>query len=87
MAFSIEYREDARRDLSRYSRRLRKQITTAVNALVDDPEPAASAALWGDWAGHRRLHIAGMQRVIYRINYREYHIEIVAIGPRGQVYG
>jgi len=86
VAFSIEYSEDARRELSRYSRRLRAQITIAVSALARDPHPPKSAAMWGDWIGHRRLHVAGMQRVIYRLDYRGRRIDILAIGPRGRVY-
>ena len=86
MAFSIEYSENARREIGRYSRRLRAQITTAVSALAHDPHPPESAVLWGDWVGHRRLHVAGMQRVIYRLDYRRRRIDIVAVGPRSSVY-
>jgi mRNA-degrading endonuclease RelE of RelBE toxin-antitoxin system len=86
VAFSIEYTEDARRELAAYPRRLRVQIQRAIRALAQDPHPAGSAATWGEWAGHRRLRVAGMQRVIYRIDYRVERIDIVAIRHRGQAY-
>jgi len=42
--------------------------------------------MWGDWGGYRRLRVAGMHRVIYRLDYRDRRIEVVAVGPRGSVY-
>jgi mRNA-degrading endonuclease RelE of RelBE toxin-antitoxin system len=86
VAYSLEYTEDAARELARRSRRLQRVIVQAVLGLAIDPEPAASAPLYDDWEGHRRLRVQGTLRVLYRVNHRRRTIEIVKIGGRGSIY-
>jgi len=86
VAYSIVYSEGAKRELRRRSQRLRLELTRRVQALASDPAPPESERLYGSWEGHRRLHVLGTLRVVYRIDHPVRAIDIVKIGGRGSIY-
>jgi mRNA-degrading endonuclease RelE of RelBE toxin-antitoxin system len=57
-----------------------------IRALALDPEPPESEALPERWEGHRRLHVLGTLRVVYRVDHRARLIDVVKIGGRGSIY-
>ncbi len=60
------------------------KIINAVIALSDNPKPYGSTKLTGSRFTHRTR--VGKYRVIYDIHDEEIRIEVVKIGPRGDVY-
>lgn len=87
MAYALTYRVEARDELRRRSQRVQRVIAARVRALTVEPEPPDSAPLEGEWEGHRRVHVLGTLRIVYRVEHRPApQIEIVKIGGRGSVY-
>jgi addiction module RelE/StbE family toxin len=86
MAFRVIVEPKADLDLEQYSQRIRREIHRWVRVLERDPEPPESEPLYGKWQGHRRLHVLGTLRMVYRVDYRAGRVDVVGIGGRGSIY-
>lgn len=74
---------DEIRDLiRRLSPDTKRRVRSALDAVIDDPEPGM--ALFEQLAGYRRIRVGGW-RIVYREEGRRV-IQIHAIGRRSTVY-
>ena len=85
MAYRVEYRAPARRELGRLPRHARRQVRAALDTLSANPRPPSALWMWGDWEGYWRLTV-GEYRVVYAIDDRVERIIVVRVGHRSDVY-
>jgi len=63
-------------------KRMRKQVSQAINRLAGDPEKKGKPLL-GELAGFRSLRAAGQKyRVIYKVESNQVIVVVVAVGRR-----
>jgi mRNA interferase RelE/StbE len=79
----MKIKASAAKALRRLDPRDRRRLVEAIDRLAD--EPAAGAALKGEFGGLRRLRV-GQYRIIYETLHRELTILVVRIGHRREVY-
>lgn len=83
MARKVRIRRSAAKELAAVPRPDRERIVATIDRLAR--EPAAGAALKGEFQGLRRLRV-GAFRIVYEVRKRELVILVVRIGHRGSVY-
>lgn len=83
MNYSIKIKSSAAKALRRIDARERTRLVAAIDRLAQ--EPAAGAALKGEFGGLRRLRV-GRYRIIYEAFHEELTILVVRIGHRREVY-
>lgn len=84
MAYAIQFKPTALRQLEKLSRDLQKRIASKVQALRDEPFPPGCKKLFGEtdtW----RVRI-GDYRIIYRVHRNVLLILVINIGHRRDVY-
>ena len=78
--------DPARHYYDRLPANIQQRINRAIDRLEHDPTLGPTIRrLTGDLTGLYRIRI-GSFRVIYRIDESAQEVEVVAIGPRGDVY-
>ncbi len=85
MAYRVDYRPSARRELARLPKRARHGVLAALETLSANPRPARALWMWGDWEGYWRL-VVGECRIVYAVNDRAERVTVVRIGHRSDVY-
>jgi mRNA interferase RelE/StbE len=83
VSYSIRIKASAAKALARVDPRDRKRLVEAIDRLAD--EPAAGAALKGEFGGLRRLRV-GQYRIIYETIHDQLTVLVVRIGHRREVY-
>jgi mRNA interferase RelE/StbE len=83
VSYSIKIKGSAAKSLRRVDPRDRRRLIEAIDRLAD--QPAAGAALKGEFGGLRRLRV-GRYRIIYEALHQELTILVVRIGHRREVY-
>jgi mRNA interferase RelE/StbE len=83
VSYSIKIKASAAKSLRRVDPRDRSRLIEAIDRLAD--QPAAGAALKGEFGGLRRLRV-GRYRIIYEALDDELTVLVVRIGHRREVY-
>ncbi len=83
MTYTVRIKASAERSLARVAKDDRGRIVEAIDRLAH--EPAAGAALKGEFAGLRRLRV-GSYRVVYEVAHEELVVLVVRVGHRREVY-
>ena len=83
-SYNISWKKSTKKDLRKIPKQEVIKIINAVMALSDNPKPSGSTKLTGSRFTYRIR--GGNYRVIYDIHDKEIRIEVVKIGPRGDVY-
>ncbi len=81
------------RSVASYVRRLPKKTQQAIADAFDDicespfshPNPMVIRPLKGSHKGRWRYRLGDL-RIIYTVNVQEKTVEIIALGPRGDIY-
>ena len=84
MAYTIQFKPTALRQVEKLSRPIRNRIAAKIEALRDDPFPAGCkklAALTDAW----RVRV-GDYRVIYQVHHGILLVLVVTVGHRREVY-
>jgi mRNA interferase RelE/StbE len=83
MSFCIALTPTAMKLLAEISnRRIRENIGTVIDRLVEEPEKQGKALL-GELAGFRSIRAVGQRyRIIYKVTSEEILVVIVAVGIR-----
>ncbi len=84
MAYTIEFRPRALRDLKGLPRDVQRRILKHIEDLADDPRPPGVKKLSGAEDLYR-IRI-GDYRVIYQIRDKVLLVVVVRIGHRGDIY-
>ena len=84
MAYSIVFRKSARKQIGQLPEIAVSKISTAIDALADEPRPANCKKMQGV-EGTYRIRV-GDYRIIYTVNDTVVTVEIVKIGSRQDVY-
>jgi mRNA interferase RelE/StbE len=79
----VEVSNRAERDLTRLPVDEKRRIVAAILALRDGPEPPNCRRLEGrpEW----RLRV-GRWRVLFVASFETHRIDVLSVGPRGDVY-
>ena len=83
MAYRIEIRKQAQKDLARIERKDGQKIAAAIDALAQNPRPAGCKKLRNREGWRIRV---GEYRVLYSIQEERLLILVVRIGHRREVY-
>ena len=83
MTYSLKIKSSAAKSLVRVPMPDRRRLVEAIDRLRS--EPAAGAALKGEFTGLRRLRV-GTYRSVYEVRQGELVILVVRVGHRGDVY-
>jgi len=81
--YSLRIKQSAVKALEKIAKPDRERIVHVIDRLKS--EPAAGAALKGEFAGLRRLRV-GRYRVVYEVQNNELVVLVVRIGHRKDVY-
>jgi len=84
MAYTLEFRPRALRDLKGLPQNVQRRILEPIENLADDPRPPGVKKLSGTEDLYRIR--VGDYRVIYQIRDKERLVVIVRIGHRGDIY-
>jgi mRNA interferase RelE/StbE len=84
VAYTVELKPAAVRDLKAIPERDRKRIKTRIDALAENPRPHGVKALQGG-EGYLRLR-AGDYRIIYTVLDQVLLVVVIRIGNRREVY-
>ena len=85
MAYAIELRPLARRNLKTLSAEVRKRIGIKIDSLADDPRPPGVEKLSGEDEEFYRVRV-GDYRIIYKIEDKVLLVVVVKVGHRREVY-
>ncbi len=85
MAYAVEFTPHADRDFRRLSRDVQTRLASRIDALGDDPRPAAARKLTGTDEELYRIRV-GDYRIIYQILDQALLVLIVRLGHRRDVY-
>jgi len=85
MAYRIEVRPAARRDLKKLDKRVLRKIDAAILLLRENPRPPKAEALQGKWRGYLRVRI-GDYRIIYCVQDDRLVVCVVRVRKRDEVY-
>lgn len=86
MAYKIEIRPRALRELAALPERDRQRVSARIDALANNPRPMGAQKLARIGAGDLYRIRAGDYRVIYRIQDRIVTVTVVKVGHRRDVY-
>ena len=84
MAYAIQFKPAALRQLEKLPRDLQKRMASKIQALRDDPFPSGCKKLFGE-PGTWRVRI-GDYRVIYQVHRGVLLILVINIGHRREAY-
>ena len=84
MAYTVELKPAAARDLKAIPERDRKRIKTRIDTLAENPRPHGVKALQGG-EGYLRLRV-GDYRIIYTVLDQVLLVIVIRIGNRREVY-
>jgi mRNA interferase RelE/StbE len=84
MAYAIQCKPAALRQLEKLSRDLQKRIASKIQALRNDPFPSGCKKLFGE-SDNWRVRV-GDYRVIYQVHRGVLLILVINIGHRRDVY-
>jgi mRNA interferase RelE/StbE len=84
MAYAIQFKPAALRQLEKLPREVQKRVSSRIEALRDEPFPSGCKKLHGE-SNMWRLGV-GDSRVIYQVQAGVLLILIVNIGNRREVY-
>jgi mRNA interferase RelE/StbE len=84
VAYTVELKAAAVRDLKAIPERERKRIKTRIDALADNPRPHGVKALQGG-EGYLRLRV-GDYRIIYTVLDQVLLVVVIRVGNRREVY-
>jgi mRNA interferase RelE/StbE len=84
VAYTVELKPAAVRDLKAIPERDRKRIKTRIDALAENPRPHGVKALQGG-EGYLRLRV-GDYRIIYTVLDKVLLVVVIRVGNRGEVY-
>jgi mRNA interferase RelE/StbE len=85
MAYVIEIKKSAIRELSRLSRANRAAVASAIDALARNPRPYGVEKLKGQEGPVFRIRV-GDYRIVYEIWDQRLVIYVVKVGHRREVY-
>ena len=83
MAYRVEIRRQARKELARIEAEARQRIAQAIDALGDDPRPPGCKKLQG--SPYWRIRV-GVYRVIYQVEEGRLLVLVLEVGHRKEVY-
>jgi len=83
-SYKIEWKQSARKELTRLQKRTISRILRTIETLPDNPYPPGSRKLHGAECTYRLR--AGDYRIIYSVYSDAVTIEIVRIGHRKGIY-
>lgn len=84
----IRYHRNAARYMRRMPSDRKEQIKKAVNEIAGLADPAGHAnvkSMGGEWSGCMRLRV-GRYRVVFHLVEKGQCLEVLVVGPRGDVY-
>jgi mRNA interferase RelE/StbE len=84
VAYTVELKPAAVRDLKAIQERDRKRIKTRIDALAENPRPHGVKVLQGG-EGYLRLSV-GDYRIIYTVFDQVLLVVVIRIGDRREVY-
>jgi mRNA interferase RelE/StbE len=84
VAYTVELKPAAVRDLKALPERERKRIKTRIDALAENPRPHGAKALQGG-EGYLRIRV-GDYRIIYTVLDRLLLVVVIRVGNRRDVY-
>lgn len=84
MAYSIVFRKSARKQIGQLPKLAVGKLTTAIDALAENPRPATCKKMQGADATYRIR--VGDYRVIYTVDDSIVTVEVVKIGSRQDIY-
>jgi mRNA interferase RelE/StbE len=84
LAYAIDFKPAALRDLKKLPKDIQQRISNAVSTLADDPRPHGVKVLQGG-DGLLRLRV-GDYRVVYRVEDRALLVLVIRVGHRREVY-
>lgn len=84
MAYTIEYKPAALRDLNALERRVRIRIQRAIEALAENPFPPKVKKMAGK-PDRWRIRVSEY-RVVYEVHNDRLVILVVAVGHRREIY-
>lgn len=88
MLFGFAYSERSLAFLETIPAKLRKQIASKILALADNPLPSGHKLIRGTASDEERVYRirSGDYRVLYVVRSNPYHIVVLDIGHRKDVY-
>jgi mRNA interferase RelE/StbE len=84
MAYTIEFRPSAFRDLKELSGEILRRVVRKIDALAEDPRPQGVEKLSGSENAYRVR--VGDYRILYEIRDRVLLIAVIRIRHRREVY-
>ena len=84
MAFALEWKRSALKDVRALSRDVAPRIVAAAEALAADPHPPGSRKLSG--TDHTYRVRVGDDRIVYSVYDSTLTVEVVRVGHRSAVY-
>lgn len=84
MAYTVEFKTAAARDLSALPKNIQERIAVKINVLASDPRPYGVKKLEGE-EGLFRIRV-GNYRIIYAVNDEARAVLVVRIRHRHGVY-
>lgn len=85
MAYSIVFRNSAKRGFRKIPKEFQRRIAVTIDALTEEPRPEGTEKIEGAGGNVYRLRVGGY-RILYEIYDDLIIVEIIAIGVRGQIY-
>ena len=86
MAYRIEIRPSALKELADLPKRDRRRVARKIDALAENPRPVGAKKLAKVGRGDLYRVRAGDYRVIYRLQDKIVTVTVIKIGHRGDVY-
>ncbi len=84
MAYTIELKPAAVRDLRKLPADVRQRVAARIDALTIDPTPPSAEALKGE-LNCFRLRL-GDYRILYQVKRRDVIVLVIRVGHRREIY-
>ena len=84
MAYRVEIKKSAKKEIAGLPRREQRRVMSAIEALADVPRPRGVRKLTGTDDIYR-LRV-GAYRVVYQIGDKKLIVYVVKVGDRKEVY-
>ena len=85
MSYAVRLRRDAATYVGRLSANQKQRVLARLRQLSADPTNARTSKPLRGGEGFRSSRV-GSLRIVYTVNAAELAVEVVRVGPRGQVY-